>query len=282
MTKQHVTGRPLSRRDFLKAGCLTGVAAGVTLCGAGLARPDPDPTPIDPPAFAYGEENMERKLLVAYASAYGSTVEVAAEIGQTLAAAGWQVDVRPVGEVHALDGYQAVLIGSAVQFGRWLPEALAFVQAQQAALSQLPVALFCVHIHNLGNDAKSRRGRLAYLDELRPLVNLRSEAFFAGRFDRRGAAQMLPAWVARFIPDDRPARQDRNPQLGEECPGAVCLSGGLDGPRPPQPIKRFQKQNLRRTKWKSQSKIMTWAARRWRSTGAACTNWVAQPPWRSC
>jgi len=67
-------------------------------------------------------------------------------------------------------------------------------------LSHLPVALFCVHIRNLGDDEESRRNRLAYLDEVRSLLKPVEEGYFAGRFDRRGAALLLPSWAARFIP----------------------------------------------------------------------------------
>jgi menaquinone-dependent protoporphyrinogen oxidase len=114
------------------------------------------------------------------------------------------VQVKPIAENLRIDGgagYRAVLIGSAVQYGTWLPEAVEFVRANQAALKQVPVALFSVHIRNQGDDGASRRERLAYLDEVRPLVQPVDEAFFAGRFNRSGAALMLPGLVARFIPD---------------------------------------------------------------------------------
>ena len=143
---------------------------------------------------------MDQRVLVAYASAMGSTVDVAAEIGKTLAARGLSVDVRPIQSQPQLDGYQAVLIGSAVQSGQWLPEALDFVKQNQQALNCLPVALFCVHIRNLGDDEASRAGRLAYLDAVRRLLQPVAEGFFAGKFDRHGAALLLPGWFARFIP----------------------------------------------------------------------------------
>ena len=44
------------------------------------------------------------------------------------------------------------------------------------------------------------KNRLAYLDAVRPLIQPVAEAFFAGRFDRRGAALLLPGLVARFLP----------------------------------------------------------------------------------
>ena len=201
MSPNDVPSKSISRRGFLRAGCVTIAAAGMAACGLSAALPDP--SLVEFPSFAYGGETVNNSLLVTYASATGSTVEVAATIGETLGAQGISAQVVPVAENPLLNGkndYRAVLIGSAVQYGTWLPEAVEFVRANQAALREVPVALFSVHIQNLGDDAPSHRKRLAYLDEVRPLVRPVSEAYFAGRFSRQGAALMLPGLVARFVP----------------------------------------------------------------------------------
>ncbi len=143
---------------------------------------------------------MSNRVLIAYATYAGSTAQVAAELGKTLAARGLSVDVKPVKENPSPDGYSAVLVGSAVQYGKWLPEAVEFVKANQQALNQVPAALFCVHITNTANDEKARQTRLTFLDQVRPLVPRASEAFFPGRFDKRGAALLLPGIIARFMP----------------------------------------------------------------------------------
>ena len=48
------------------------------------------------------------------------------------------------------------------------------------SLNQVPVALFSVHIMNLGDDEKSKHNRLAYLDDVRSLLKPQAEGFFAG------------------------------------------------------------------------------------------------------
>jgi len=195
-----MTTQTVSRRQFLKVGCLGVSAVGVAACGLGLAAPAPDATPVELPSFTYGEESMDKRILLVYASATGSTVEVAQAIAKTLNGRGFGVDVRPVKDNPQVDGYWAVLVGSAVQYGNWLPEAIEFVRTNQGALMQLPVGLFCVHIRNTANDEQSRRNRLTYLDGVRTLVQPVVEGFFPGRFNRQGAALMLPGLVARFIP----------------------------------------------------------------------------------
>ncbi len=188
----------LSRRQFLKGVCLTVAGAGLTVCGATAAAPDP--LPVELKSFTYGKELMNNRILVTYATAAGSTVEVAAAIGETLASHDLAVEVRPVQDEPQIAGYRAVVIGSAVHEGHWLPEALNFVEAHRTALQKVPVMPFCVHIQNLGDDETRRNAREAYLDEVRALIQPAAEGFFAGRFDRRGARLMLPGWIARFVP----------------------------------------------------------------------------------
>ena len=200
MSEIFVSRKPLSRRSFLKAGCLTAAAGGLAVCGVSMAIPIPDPASVDLPSSSYGEPTKNNRVLVAYASALGSTAGVAAEIGKTLGAGGFSVDVRPVRDNPQLEGYQAVLLGSAVHHGNWLPEAVEFVKSNQDALRGVPVAVFTVHITNMGNDANSRKNRLAFLDEVRPLLQPVEEVFFSGKFDRRGAALLLPGLLARLVP----------------------------------------------------------------------------------
>lgn len=126
---------------------------------------------------------MDSRILVAYDTRSGSTVEVAKAIAEVLAARGILVDVKPVKEKPKVDSYQAVLVGSAIRFGAWLPEAVEFVKTNQAALNQVPVAVFTTHILNLGEDGQSRTNRLAYLAAVRPLLKPVAEVFFAGRLD---------------------------------------------------------------------------------------------------
>lgn len=126
---------------------------------------------------------MNKRILITYATRAGSTVEVAAAIGKTLAARGFEAEVKPIKEKPSLDGYQAVLVGSAIRMGNWLPEAVEFVKDNQTALNQMPVALFTVHMLNREDDEESRANRMAYLKDVRPLLKPVEEVFFAGRFD---------------------------------------------------------------------------------------------------
>lgn len=143
---------------------------------------------------------MMNSILVTYASRFGSTAEVASTITETLRESGYGVDCRPMAEIDSIDGYEAVLVGSAVNYGKWIPEARDFVRDHQEALGRVPLALFTVHIRNIGDDPQSKRERLAYLDEIRPYVDPVAEGFFAGKFTRQGAKDLMPRWATYFVP----------------------------------------------------------------------------------
>jgi menaquinone-dependent protoporphyrinogen oxidase len=61
---------------------------------------------------------MEIRVLVAYASKYGATAEIAEKIGQVLRQAGLQVDVSPVNHISDLTPYRAIVLGSAIYMGQ--------------------------------------------------------------------------------------------------------------------------------------------------------------------
>lgn len=96
---------------------------------------------------------IPNKILVAHASRTGSTAGVAEVIGQILAEDGRSVEVRRMQDVKDLTPYQAVVAGSAIQKGRWLPEAMQFIRTHQAALARKPFAVFLVCMTLVANDS---------------------------------------------------------------------------------------------------------------------------------
>ncbi|MBN1439456.1 MAG: hypothetical protein JW929_08610 [Anaerolineales bacterium] len=141
-----------------------------------------------------------KKVLVAYASATGTTVGVAEAVGKTLGGRGSAVDVRPMKDNPPVAGYEAVLIGSAIQGGKPLPEALDFLRANRAALQAVPAAVFLVHFFFRSEREVDVKMRESYIEEVRQLLPAAPIRFFAGRFDGRTTAYGLPKWLVRLTP----------------------------------------------------------------------------------
>ena len=85
---------------------------------------------------------MKPNLLVASASRHHATHEVAAALAAGLVDRGLTAEARPIETVPAVGGYGAVVLGSAVYMGRWLPEARRFAQIHTSELCVMPVWLF--------------------------------------------------------------------------------------------------------------------------------------------
>ncbi len=123
------------------------------------------------------------KILVAYASKYHSTAEIAEEIGKTLQQIeGFEVDVREVSTVKGLSQYRAVVLGSAVYMGQWQPAAIQFMTAYETELVQLPVWLFSSGPTGEGDGTETWK----FPDALRPLATRiapRDIAVFSGKLD---------------------------------------------------------------------------------------------------
>jgi menaquinone-dependent protoporphyrinogen oxidase len=81
-------------------------------------------------------------VLVAFASRHGATDELAHAIGHELSHTGLSVDVRPMEDVDALDEYSALVLGSAVYMGSWMPAAREFLERHQEEIADRPTWLF--------------------------------------------------------------------------------------------------------------------------------------------
>ncbi|MFL6121353.1 flavodoxin domain-containing protein [Actinophytocola sp.] len=86
------------------------------------------------------------RTLVLYASSGGSTKDAAEFIAARLRAQGVLADVRGVDEVRTPDGYDAVVLGSAVHNRSLLPAAEHFVLRNADTLRTMPVWLFSLGI----------------------------------------------------------------------------------------------------------------------------------------
>jgi menaquinone-dependent protoporphyrinogen oxidase len=133
-------GTKISRRRFLVLAGTAAAAGTAALACGGLGGQKPEVEFVEPSCGT--ESDTQGRILVAYASQYGSTGGVAEAIAQVLCEAGMAVAVKLVTNVTDLSEYRAVIVGSPVQNDAWRPEAISFVEANRDLLSQRPVAYF--------------------------------------------------------------------------------------------------------------------------------------------
>ena len=125
-------------------------------------------------------------MLVAYASAQGSTEGVAERIAARLAEHGARVEVRPVDKVDDIESYAAVILGSAVYGQRWIPSATEFISRNADALADRDVWLFSVgsfgDTHRLIGRMMKKEPR--DIDEIRRALRPLDYRVFAGVIER--------------------------------------------------------------------------------------------------
>jgi menaquinone-dependent protoporphyrinogen oxidase len=111
------------------------------------------------------------RVLVAYASKYQATAEIAEEIGKTLRKTpGLEVAVHDTSTITDLSPYDAVVLGSAVYMGQWQPSAADFLKTFEKGLSQRPVWLFSSGPTGEGDPKETLRG-WEFPDTLKPIAD---------------------------------------------------------------------------------------------------------------
>lgn len=121
-------------------------------------------------------------VLVAAASKYGATAEIAEAIGRALRESGVSADVRPVEQAGDLSGYAEVVLGSAVYVGQWLESARRFVEKHADELAARPTWLFSSG--PVGDPLKPEAGQAVQIEQLMAKTKARGHRLFAGKIDK--------------------------------------------------------------------------------------------------
>jgi menaquinone-dependent protoporphyrinogen oxidase len=125
------------------------------------------------------------KVLVAFASKYGSTEEIANKIAEVLSRSGLQVSVLPTQNVGDVARYEAVVLGSAVYAGHWLPDAVRFLEDHQHLLTTRPTWLFSSGPTGEGDPVEIMHG-WCFPEAQKPIadrIKPRDIALFHGKID---------------------------------------------------------------------------------------------------
>ncbi len=137
------------------------------------------------------------RVLVAYASRAGSTREIAEAVADELRQTDHCITVAPCDDAPDADGFDAVVIGSALYASRWLPAATRYLRRQRPHLNGRPTYLFqsgpCRTQPNEGRTPVPRVVR-----RLGRQIGLADPVTFGGRLDP--ADSRLSRWLAAAAP----------------------------------------------------------------------------------
>lgn len=122
------------------------------------------------------------RILVTASSKHGATTEIADAIAERLRAAGHEVVRRDPADVLSLDGFDAVVVGSAVYMTQWMEGASTFLRRFETTLARIPVWAFSVGLSGVPKHSPQDPSRIG------PVllnVHLVNHTTFPGRYDPR-------------------------------------------------------------------------------------------------
>ncbi len=121
--------------------------------------------------------------LIIVASRHGSTLEIGEVVAKTLRAKGVTCDVRrpeDIRDAEVFANYDAVIVGSPVYTGRWLPEARDLVEKYDEQLQQRQVWMFS---SGLADSPSKASNRPAETQDRMQVIGAIGHKHFAGRLD---------------------------------------------------------------------------------------------------
>jgi menaquinone-dependent protoporphyrinogen oxidase len=134
-------------------------------------------------------------VLVAHSGRHGGTRQIAEVIAAELRESGLTADVRDAADVATVDEYAAVIVGSALYYHRWRPDAVRLLEHHARALAERPVWLF--HSGPCGPGAATHQVCLpANVALLAARIDAERTATFGGRLDPATVRGLIPRLMA--------------------------------------------------------------------------------------
>lgn len=173
--------RRVSRRKFLKiAGGVLGTS--IAACGGAALFGLRTPSSVNFPEKSLCE-SKNKKILVAYASKCGATAEIADEITKMLCAGGLSAELKRADNITSLQGYEGVVLGTAIYMGNPLKEAIQFVEKFDTQMAYIPFAVFDVCLTMKEKTSENEKTALGYLRSITDFAAPIKTGAFSGRIN---------------------------------------------------------------------------------------------------
>jgi menaquinone-dependent protoporphyrinogen oxidase len=150
------------------------------------------------------------RVLVAYATRFGSTREVASAIAHELNTSGFDAQAVEVTSGLSPDDYDAFVIGSPMYGGKWVSNAAMFAAVMSERMNGKPVALFSMGTLGVKHPEigeSEHKEFVQSLSEVAPVLNVVSDAVFNGYFERANLPWYLRI-IDRFVPTPQGDHRD--------------------------------------------------------------------------
>jgi menaquinone-dependent protoporphyrinogen oxidase len=176
----------MRRKLFVITGCIVCM---MLLCLPGLSHAKRG-LPDSVVEKSYGDNNTGARVLVAFATNYGSTYRISDLIAAVLSAEGFKVDLKFVdNDTIDLSKYDAVILGSNIYIEKWNTKATAFLDKYKTELATKKVAYYCVCMilgMDLGGKEKQYAANyLKLISDGYPEIVPKASTAFAGAVDYR-------------------------------------------------------------------------------------------------
>ncbi|HEU5355105.1 MAG TPA: flavodoxin domain-containing protein [Actinocrinis sp.] len=122
------------------------------------------------------------KVLVCAASKHGATAQIGEAIADALNENGIHAALRAPQQIADLQGYDALVLGSGVYMGRWLPDARRLVERISGQLNGRPVWLFSSG--PIGDPARQNSRPPVNASAIIAATAAREHRVFSGRMER--------------------------------------------------------------------------------------------------
>jgi menaquinone-dependent protoporphyrinogen oxidase len=155
------------------------------------------------------------KVQVVYASRHGGTAGIAERIADVLRAEGADVSICDAADRPDPTGFDAYVIGSGVQIGRWHKEGFEFLERNQSTLATKPVWLFSSGplpgssttteetdplTRALGPEEGPGSGGRKRIATLSAAIHPRDHRVFKGAFDPHDPPKSIQERLVRLMP----------------------------------------------------------------------------------
>ena len=139
-------------------------------------------------------------VLLAYASRMGATREIAEVLADELRQTDHAVKIISCATAPEADEFDAVVIGSALYTGRWMPEASRYLRRQAPRLTNRPTFLFQSGPCDTGRDSATPTAVPHTVGRTVRRFGLPEPITFAGRLDPTRATGRMSRWMADALP----------------------------------------------------------------------------------